>query len=248
MRKQKWISALVVLLMVGSAAAVLAHLRTNQKLGKPGVTTEPSPDSSNLEVVLPEKVLDYTSEKRPQQEVVLHNLPNDTSFGQRLYTAADGFQTLLNVVLMGSDRTSIHKPQYCLTGAGFAIDDKDSGRETIRIEEPRPYDLPVMRIVATKQSMVNGKRVVARGVYVYWFVADDALSGDPSGAERMWMMAKKLLRSGTLQRWAYVSYFAVCPPGQEEATYDRMKKLIVASVPKFQLTPEPTVPALSAQE
>ena len=36
MNKQKWILATIVLLMVGGTAGVLAHLRTNQTLGKPG--------------------------------------------------------------------------------------------------------------------------------------------------------------------------------------------------------------------
>ena len=248
MNKQKWILALVTLLLIGSAVGVLAHLRTNQQLGKPGVKTVPLPDSSNMEVVLPPHVLDYTSEKREEDKVVVENLPPDTSFGSRFYTNANGFQVLVNVVLMGSDRTSIHKPQYCLTGAGFKIDDQASGRETIRIEKPQPYDLPVMRIVATKVGLVNGQRVAYRGVYVYWFVADGVLSGDPSGAERMWLMAKELLSTGTLQRWAYVSYFAICLPGQEDATYERMKKLIVASVPEFQLTPGPDASIVAAQK
>jgi hypothetical protein len=46
------------------------------------------------------------------------------------------------------------------------------------------------------------------------------------------------LLKGILQRWAYISYFAPCLPGQEEATFDRMKKLIAASVPEYQLPPK----------
>jgi hypothetical protein len=50
-------------------------------------------------------------------------------------------------------------------------------------------------------------------------------------------LALNLLRTGVLQRWAYVSYFSVCEPGQEDATFARMEKLIAASVPAFQLPP-----------
>jgi hypothetical protein len=46
-----------------------------------------------------------------------------------------------------------------------------------------------------------------------------------------------LLHSATLQRWAYVSYFAGCEPGGEAAAFERVKRLIVASVPEFQLPP-----------
>jgi hypothetical protein len=69
-------------------------------------------------------------------------------------------------------------------------------------------------------------------------VADDALSASVTGLERMWLMASKLLRTGVLQRWAYVSCFAACPPGQEEATFERMQKLIAAAVPQFQRYPQ----------
>jgi hypothetical protein len=72
---------------------------------------------------------------------------------------------------------------------------------------------------------------------VYWFVADNAISGEPSGLQRMWWTARQLLRAGELQRWAYISFFSACEPGQEEATFERMKKLIAAAAPEFQLTP-----------
>jgi hypothetical protein len=77
-----------------------------------------------------------------------------------------------------------------------------------------------------------------KGVYVFWFVAD----GDEYTArhwQRMWWMARDLLRTGVLQRWAMISYFTVCTPGQEEAAFDRLKKFIAASAPEFQLVPRP---------
>jgi len=42
-----------------------------------------------------------------------------------------------------------------------------------------------------------------------------------------------------LQRWAMISYFTICAPGTEDATFERMKKFIVASAPEFQLVPSP---------
>jgi len=79
--------------------------------------------------------------------------------------------------------------------------------------------------------------VPGRGIYVYYYVADNAISAGTYGIERMWLMARDMLRTGVLQRWAYVSYFSVCAPGQEEATFERMKKFIAAAAPEFQLTP-----------
>lgn len=247
MNKRKLILTVITLLLVGGTAGLLVRVKAKQTLGRPGVATRPLPESKNLEVVLPEYVLDYTSEVIEQDKLAVETLPPDTSYGQRRYTAPDGFWTQVNVVLMGSDRTSHHKPQYCLEGAGWKIDAPASSRETVRIERPHEYDLPVMRIVVTKQVEHNGQSQTVRGVYVYWFVADGALSGDPTGFQRMWWMARELLTTGVLQRWAYVTYFAVCRPGEEQATFERLKKMIASSVPEFQLTPKPRENAMSAR-
>jgi hypothetical protein len=178
--------------------------------------------------------------------MVLDFLPKDTSFGQRLYTAADKFWVQANVVLMGADRTSIHKPQFCLGGLGFNIDAAASSETTIHIDRPVPYDLPVMKLVATKEAMIEGRKEKVRGIYVYWFVADNEYTA--RHWERMWWMARDVMRTGVLQRWAYASYFAYSRPGGEEATFERMKKLIVASVPEFQLTPKPAGVAVTARQ
>ena len=47
----------------------------------------------------------------------------------------------------------------------------------------------------------------------------------------------ELVETGELQRWAYITCFSVCEPGQEDATYARMEKFIQSSVPQFQLVP-----------
>jgi hypothetical protein len=247
MNAKKLTLAILTLLLIGGTAGVLVRVKAKQTLGLPAVTTRPLPGSLNLEVVLPEFVLDYTSEEIEQDKIAVATLPADTSYGQRLYKAPDGFWAVVNVVLMGSDRTSLHKPQYCLEGAGWKIDGAASSREIIRMTRPREYDLPVMRIVASRQVDGDGPARTLRRVYVYWFVADDALSGDPTGFERMWSMARQLLTTGVLQRWAYVTYSAVCLPGQEEATYQRLKKFITSSVPEFQLTPKPQATVATAQ-
>jgi hypothetical protein len=52
-------------------------------------------------------------------------------------------------------------------------------------------------------------------------------------------MARDLVRTGVLQRWASIGYFASCPPGQEEAVFERLKQFISASAPEFQLVPRP---------
>lgn len=230
----------VTLMCIAGTAALLLHLRSKQQLGLPGVKTvaleEAGASPLRCRVVLPERVLNYTSEEVPTDKITLEFLPQDTSYGQRLYRGADRFEILMNVVLMGMDRTSIHKPQFCLGGQGWSIDDTKSGQETVRVNRPVPYDLPVMKLVTTREAEVQGQRAVYRGIFVYWFVAREGYTA--SHHERMLRMAWDVLRTGVLQRWAYVTCFAVCRPGEEEITFERMKTFIAESVPEFQLVPE----------
>jgi hypothetical protein len=241
MNRQKWIILAVALTMMGGSVGFLSYLRSHQRLGRPGVKTSPLPGSIRLEVLLPERVLEYRSEAAEVDKNTLDFLPPDTSFGHRYYTAPDGFSIAANGVLMGSDRTSLHKPQLCLPAQGWSIDDGASSEEKVRIQKPRPYDLPVMKLVAAGEIERNGKRVKQRGIFVYWFVADGEYTAQHW--QRMWWMLRDMVCTGVLQRWAYISLFTVCDPGQEDATFERLKQFIAASVPEFQFTPQTGGPA-----
>jgi hypothetical protein len=182
---------------------------------------------------LPAQVFDCTSSLSPVTKLELEWLPPDTTYGRRRYTFPDETWIESSVVLMGQDRTSIHKPEYCLPGQGFSIDLREV--VTIPILQPHAYDLPVMKLTTSKTAHDrNGREVPLRGVYIYWFVADGKLA--TRHLDRMWMMTKGLLSEGELQRWAYVTYFAICQPGDEEATFDKMAGFIAESVPQFQTT------------
>jgi hypothetical protein len=250
MNKQKWVLLILVIGLVGGTGAGLGWLRTNQKLGKPGVKTTPiAGDKIRVRVDLPEKVLDYASEELEPDAITTNTLPADTSFGSRNYRAPDGFQVHLSTVLMGIDRTSLHKPQFCLEGAGYHIDQAASLETKVRVDRPYPYDLPVVKLLSSREETIDGQRATLRGIYVYWYVADGAVSASTSGLQRMWWMVKEMFRTGVLQRWTYVSCLSVCAPGQEEATFERMKKFMAAAVPEFQLaTPPPAAAIVTARQ
>src|SRR5207237_6005855 len=132
--------------------------KTHQRLGKPGVKLIPVPtyDSEGKVVAtntvyLPENVLTFKSEILPVSQETLSWLPKDTTYGQRRYKAPDGFEAALNVVLMGTDRTSIHRPEWCLGGIGYSIDPQQT--DTISISEPFAYQLPVMKLTASKKAI-----------------------------------------------------------------------------------------------
>lgn len=235
MNRLKTTLFVTVLALIGVTAAALAHAKSYQKLGLPGVKTRPLPGSKNLEVLLPGDLPGYQSQEVLQAAVVTNGLPKDTSYGQRLYTADDGFQCLVNVVLMGSSRASIHQPQICLTAQGWNINDASSHEDRVHLDRPIPYDLPVMRLNSTGHFQRDGTNISAAAEYVYWFVDADRCTALHS--HRGLWSASDVVFKGVLDRWAYVSFFSVCAPGQEDATFDRIKRLIAASVPEFQLAP-----------
>jgi hypothetical protein len=241
MSRQGKIILAVFLLLVGASALFLERLGSaGQALGNPGLNlaemelfNEDGKVVCTNAVALPAQIFDCTSRLSPVTQLELEWLPDDTTFGRRRYSFPDKTWIENSVVLMGKDRTSIHKPEYCLPGQGFTIDLREV--VTIPIKQPHAYDLPVMKLTTSKTARDRkGREVPVRGVYIYWFVADGKLA--THHLDRMWMMTKGLLSEGVLQRWAYVTYFAICNPGDEEATFDKMAKFIAESVPKFQTT------------
>ena len=234
MKNQKWIALSIALVLIAGSAGALTWLKKHQKLGTPGIKAVARSGTVVMNIDLPAHMLDFTSTNEPEDASVTNTLPPDTSYAQRRYTMPDGFWVNANIILMGADRTSIHNADYCLSGQGFT--GKEKSVATIPINGRQPYPLPVARWnVSGVFTEPGGQRAEVHGVYVFWFVADGAET--PGHFDFMKQAALHLLRTGVLQRWAYVSYFSVCAPGQEDATFARMEKLISASVPEFQLPP-----------
>ncbi len=230
---------LTTILLVGATFGLLTRVRDRQRLGVPAVRLTPVPLVSadgritrTNSVYLPTRVPGFDSKAGVMSDQELAYLPPDTSFGRQLYRSpVDDFTVQASVVLMGRDRTSIHQPDFCLTGAGWMIQSKR--HETIPLPGTPPRTLPVRRFDALlNYSAPDGTPRRAAGVYVFWFAADGEVTS--SQYERTWSLLRNLVTKGVLQRWAYASYFAQCEPGQEDATYARLRDLIAASVPQFQ--------------
>ncbi len=234
--------------LIVAGALTLTYFQTHQKLGSPAVRTRPLPGGQNLEVLLPEKVLNYDSIAVEVSEIETNTLPKDTSFGKRSYTSPDGFRVDLSVVLMGNDRTSLHKPQYCLQGQGWCVDQGATVKTNVHIQQPYPYDLPIVEMVSSRERSVKGEKTSIRGIYVYYYVADGALYAGTSGFGHMRRSALDVLTTGILPRWAYVSYFTFCPPGLEDVAFERVKQFIAAATPEFQLHPRPKETVLSSRQ
>jgi len=150
------------------------------------------------------------------------------------------------VVLMGTDHTSIHQPQYCLYAQGWHITNTE--RITLHLDRPFPYDIPAVKLTATRQISRATGMETWNCFYVYWFVSGDPTDQNKITAEegsRLWSSWMETLRKGEIERWAYISYFAPCHPGGEADTFAQLLKLIRGSVPEFQLVAGPPLAGLA---
>lgn len=251
MNNSKWAVFAVALGMIAVTAGALQQFRKQPHLGPPGVRVghvtiydEKGNVAAKDSVVLPDTVLGVPSVAAPITTVELKELPQDTTFGRRVYTTPDKtFRCQTSVVLMGTDHTSIHQPQYCLYAQNWTI----TNTERISLPMDAPFsDIPAVKLVGSQQ-LPNGQTVDC--IYVYWFVSGNNVTAEEGS--RLWSMWKTVLQKGQMERWAYISYFVPCVPEEEQATFQRLAKFIRASAPQFQtVTGKPTGPlaAMTAQK
>jgi hypothetical protein len=238
MNKNKWLVLAVALGMMAATGGYLVKAHQRMRLGAPGVKVGPGllyDDLGHLVarqcVLLPDAILDFKGTNLPVTQGELDELPKDTTFGRKLYRDTNLFTVQASVVLMGSDRTSIHDPHYCLVAQDWRIDKTD--RVLLPMDRPYPYEVPALKLTTSRLVLNELKQPIqVRGIYVYWFVSADKLTSD-QGA-RMWSIARTMLEKGELERWAYISYLTACLPGQEEATFEQLERFIRASAPEFQ--------------
>jgi hypothetical protein len=239
MKKQKIILFVLAFVVIGATARLCSLMETGRKLGAPGVklVLKPSLDVDGKivreqSVDLPENVSGFESKAVGLSHEELRALPVDTLFGRRNYWSSNNFYVTASVVVMGNDSRSIHKPEICLPSQGWKITEQPT---TIHMQNPIPYELPVVKVIGSKMiPTADGSAQPLKTVFVYWFVAENEITADH--LTRMWRMGEEMLRTGTLQRWAYIAFISPCFPGQEEATYQRIEDFIKTAVPEFQIS------------
>ena len=135
----------------------------------------------------------------PMSRAEYEQLPKDTEFVKSSYTNAEGTRVFASVVLSGTARDSIHRPQRCLKGQGNLLD----GEYTMEVpmEGRTPLKVRVIKNHRTYQT-VDGP-VPVYSYYAYWFVGQDRET--PYHLGRMfWLAWDRVVRS-TANRWAYIA-------------------------------------------
>jgi hypothetical protein len=232
--------AVAALVMVGTGWATLLRVKNRQHLGVPGVRMTAIPTLSRTggivrsnSIPLPRGVPGHSATVGEIDETEWQSLPPDTTFGRMIYSRGSReYPVQASVILMGADRTSIHQPEFCLKGNGWNIQSRST--RWVPFDRINGGGLDVRRFDAlTNVRGEDGAIHPLAGVYVFWFVADGQWTA--SHWTRTLWMTRDLLTRNVLQRWAYVSYFATCQPGDEEKAYEHVCELIRVTVPQFQI-------------
>lgn len=149
-------------------------------------------------------------------------LPPDTEFVKSAYTNDVGTRLFTSIVLSGTARDSIHRPQRCLTAQGNAID----GEYTLKIPLEGRDSLNVRVIKASRMFHTKEGLVPYYSYYAYWFVGQDRET--PSHYSRMfWIAWDRVVRSKA-NRWAYIAI-----SGKREAEGNEYEKGLIDLVQKI---------------
>jgi hypothetical protein len=130
-------------------------------------------------------------------------LPPDTLLERAEYRAAAGDGLVATLVCSGRDRSSIHRPEMCLSG-----DVTDTREISIDLPGRGPLSLRLLTLVRG-QGSETGQSGKTTMYYAYWFTSGEHETS--SHIERMMLMASDRVFHGVARRWAYVSVAGKMP-------------------------------------
>jgi len=149
-------------------------------------------------------------------------LPDDTEFVKSSYTNEASTRLFTSIVLSGTARDSIHRPQRCLKGQGNTLEGEYNLKVPIEDREP----LTIRVIKASRIFHTAEGDIPYHSFYAYWFVGQDHET--PSHYTRMfWLAWDRVVRSKA-SRWAYIAV-----SGKREAEGSEYETDLIEFVQKF---------------
>ena len=126
-------------------------------------------------------------------------LPADTEFVKSAYTNDFGSRIHTSIVLSGTARDSIHRPQRCLKGQGNTLDNEYTMHIPIQGRDPLS-----IRVIKTSRifKTAEGDQPFY-SYYAYWFVGQTRET--PYHLTRMFWLAWDRVVNSTANRWAYIA-------------------------------------------
>lgn len=196
-------------------------------------SAEAAPESG-IVMTLPAVVGNYLgiSEDVSQAEKVI--LPPDTKFAKKTYS---GYRDSINaqIVLAGSEKRSIHRPEYCLPGQGWRI--KSSTVVPIKLSDGQT--LNVTKLLISRPIPVGNETKELTSCFLYWFVGKNYST--PSHLQRTLRTTWDLVFHHLNHRWAYVIVSAQVLEGfqqdgkNEQQTMEMLEKFISDFAPKIMM-------------
>lgn len=146
-------------------------------------------------------------------------LPADTILMKKAYVYSNSSPIMVMAVISGNDRTSIHRPQMCVTAQGHTIVKERDAVLNIR----SGMDLPI-KIMDIQMRIRRGSvKDVSFGHFIYWFT--DGVSETRSHWKRTFTSIYDAVIKGKTRRWAYISVIEECKTAEDDVS-DETKDFI----------------------
>jgi uncharacterized protein YcfL len=151
-------------------------------------------------------------------------LPSDTEMVKMRYRTATQDDARrdtarVSIVLAGSERRSIHRPEVCLQGQGWRL--VDSRTTPVRISADHAFEMRDL-LIEKPVRLKDGTQKNLRAHYVYWFVGADVTT--PSHLSRTLMSLWDSAFRNVNHRWAYPSVMAYVTENFEPAEIGERKR------------------------
>jgi EpsI family protein len=133
---------------------------------------------------------------------VVRSLPPGTEFLQRWYRKGPADDpspsyATVTVVISGSDKRSIHRPERCLQAQDWKMISRD--KLSLPLPDSARRNFPVSRVVAWLPP--RGERREVKGIVFYWYMGSNRLTA--SNLKRLAYTAWDRIAYGLNYRWAY---------------------------------------------
>jgi hypothetical protein len=168
------------------------------------------------------KFLGFDEDVTPAERVIL---PPDTEFAKKRYVGFGSSDITTEIVLSGAQRQSIHRPQVCLVGQGWAIQKEEA--QTIQLADGKAQKVRILTLSRTE----NG--VPRTGYFIYWFIGKDKTTD--SHFERIFLTSWDRIVHRVNHRWAYAIVSAILPPGTKvtDPAQQQMQRNLLAFTRDF---------------
>jgi len=197
---------------------------------------------------LPEQIGDFKGTPGEISDAERAILPGDTEFARMNYVNSQGDMISVSIVLSGSEKRSIHRPEICLPGQGWSI----GAGSVIPVPLVSGRTLDVMQLDISRPVEVRpGEFQRLRSKFLYWFVGKDITT--PLHQVRIFKTSWDRVFRKTNHRWAYVIVSAVvgdsvAPGGRSADETTRMLKDFIREIVPYFQTSEMSAASASASK